>query len=156
MDGLINLREITALENQMVSNGTYLLATDPTMIYSAPKIKSEVPFLDFSPLQNAIKKLENASLGLNERINNIKPNQLLNGQLAQAEQQLVLANGLPRRPWFRHSIYAPGFYTGYGVKTLPGIREAIEQQDWKEMAEQTIALSFSINKLAKYLDQLAK
>ena len=43
--------------------------------------------------------------------------------------------GLPRRPWFRHQVYAPGFYTGYGVKTLPGIREAIEQRNWEEASE---------------------
>ena len=45
-------------------------------------------------------------------------------------------DGLPRRPWYRHQIYAPGFYTGYGVKTLPGIREAIEQRNWAEASEQ--------------------
>ena len=45
-------------------------------------------------------------------------------------------SGLPRRPWYRHTIYAPGFYTGYGVKTLPGVREAIEQRNWKEAQEQ--------------------
>jgi N-acetylated-alpha-linked acidic dipeptidase len=52
------------------------------------------------------------------------------------EQSLTRTEGLPRRPWFRHQIYAPGFYTGYGVKTLPGVREAIEQKQWNEANEQ--------------------
>ena len=48
----------------------------------------------------------------------------------------MLADGLPRRPWFRHQIYAPGFYTGYGVKTFPGIREAMEEGEWGLIDEQ--------------------
>ena len=45
-----------------------------------------------------------------------------------AERQLINETGLPRRDWYKHILYAPGFYTGYAVKTLPGIREAIEQK----------------------------
>ena len=56
----------------------------------------------------------------------------LNDLLYKAERSLIDPNGLPRRPWYKHEIYAPGYYTGYGVKTLPGIREAIEQKNWKE------------------------
>jgi N-acetylated-alpha-linked acidic dipeptidase len=50
----------------------------------------------------------------------------INRLLYQSEQRLTEESGLPERPWFRHLIYAPGFYTGYGVKTMPGIREAVE------------------------------
>ena len=53
----------------------------------------------------------------------------------KAERSLTNENGLPRRPWYKHQIYAPGYYTGYGVKTLPGIREAIEQRNCKEAQE---------------------
>src|SRR5207302_2026481 len=60
----------------------------------------------------------------------------LNATLLQSERALTLADGLPRRPWYRHQIYAPGFYTGYGVKTLPGVREAIEQKHWREADDQ--------------------
>jgi N-acetylated-alpha-linked acidic dipeptidase len=59
----------------------------------------------------------------------------LNKILFQAEQQLLFAKGLPRRPWYKHMIYAPGFYTGYGVKTMPAIREGIEERNWKESQE---------------------
>ncbi|HEX3025451.1 MAG TPA: transferrin receptor-like dimerization domain-containing protein, partial [Chitinophagaceae bacterium] len=80
----------------------------------------------------------------------------LNKTLYQAEQQLLTANGLPRRPWFKHTIYAPGFYTGYGVKTMPGIREAIEQRNWKEAQEQINIDAEAINKFSNYLEQVAK
>ena len=64
-------------------------------------------------------------------------------------------NGLPRRPWYRHAIYAPGFYTGYGVKTLPGIREAIEQRSWKEAQEQIEVDAAVLQKFAAYLEAIA-
>ncbi len=51
------------------------------------------------------------------------------------ERGFLTDRGLPGRPWFRHQLYAPGFYTGYGVKTLPGVREAIENGDEGEAAD---------------------
>ena len=62
--------------------------------------------------------------------------------------------GLPRRPWFKHSLYAPGFYTGYGVKTVPGVREAIEQKNWAETKEQISEVAKSLDKLSSYLEAL--
>jgi N-acetylated-alpha-linked acidic dipeptidase len=61
-----------------------------------------------------------------------------NNKLILVERALTLKDGLPNRPWYEHQIYAPGFYTGYGVKTLPAVRESIEQKQWKE-AETQIA-----------------
>ena len=58
--------------------------------------------------------------------------QQVNQTLIESERRLTSSEGLPGRPWFKHQIYAPGFYTGYGVKTLPAAREAIEQKKWKE------------------------
>jgi N-acetylated-alpha-linked acidic dipeptidase len=79
----------------------------------------------------------------------------LNQLLYQAEQQL-LSEGLPRRPWYRHTIYAPGFYTGYGVKTLPGIREAIEQRNWAEAQEQIEITAKAIERYSSTVDQASK
>src|ERR1044072_498763 len=62
----------------------------------------------------------------------------VNARLIAVERALTLSDGLPNRPWFKHQIYAPGFYTGYGVKTLPAVRESIEQKQWK-LAEEQIA-----------------
>ena len=61
--------------------------------------------------------------------------------------------GLPRRDWFKHLAYAPGFYTGYGVKTLPGIREAIEQKQWDEAKSFIPIVSAAIEKLAAEVDR---
>ena len=54
----------------------------------------------------------------------------VNAKLMQTERVFLLPNGLPNRDWFKHQIYAPGFYTGYGVKTIPAVREAIEHNDY--------------------------
>ena len=61
--------------------------------------------------------------------------------------------GLPRRSWFKHQIYAPGFYTGYGVKTLPGVREAIEQRNWKEASDEVTIVAETIDHLAAEIDR---
>ncbi|MCP4976372.1 MAG: folate hydrolase, partial [Maribacter sp.] len=70
------------------------------------------------------------------------------------EHLLTSKEGLPRRSWYKHQIYAPGFYTGYGVKTLPGVREAIEQKDWKEAQEQIIKLSGTLKDFNIYIQEL--
>ncbi|MDI9364318.1 MAG: transferrin receptor-like dimerization domain-containing protein [Flavobacterium sp.] len=154
-----NLRESTELENQLVQNKTYVLAADPKDNLKAPIAKAEVPFIDFSPLQNALKALDKSAEELAKTCNKStteaeKDN--INKALFQAEQQLLSPTGLPNRSWYKHTIYAPGFYTGYGVKTMPGIREAIEQREWKEAKEQIIIAADAINRLSNYLTQLSK
>ena len=62
----------------------------------------------------------------------------LNTKLIESERKLTNEEGLPRRPWFKHLLYAPGIYSGYGVKTVPSVREGIEQKRYAE-AEQEIA-----------------
>ncbi|MCW3119241.1 MAG: protease-associated domain protein, partial [Chitinophagaceae bacterium] len=97
----------------------------------------EVPYLNFSSLENELMLLKAASEEFRKLYSKAtglpaeKRNQL-NMILYKAERNLTQPNGLPRRNWYRHQIYAPGYYTGYGVKTLPGIREGIEERNWKE------------------------
>jgi len=78
----------------------------------------------------------------------------LNKKLMHSELALTDASGLPRRSWYKHQIYAPGFYTGYGVKTLPGVREAIEQKEWPEAQEQIKKLAQTLNKLNNHIESL--
>jgi N-acetylated-alpha-linked acidic dipeptidase len=137
---LNNMREETAAENQMITEKRFLHAADPKDGYQPRKAKDPVPYLDFSPLQNALAELKQTTriFADSSALENINPEDLekLNSILYQCEQALLTDTGLPRRPWYRHTIYAPGYYTGYGVKTLPGIREAIEQRNWSEARQQ--------------------
>jgi N-acetylated-alpha-linked acidic dipeptidase len=79
----------------------------------------------------------------------------LNARLIATERMLTREEGLPGRPWYRHHLYAPGFYTGYGVKTLPGVREAIEQGRWDEAREQITRLADVLGAVAASIDDAA-
>ncbi len=153
------LREQTAVDNQLIRENLFTIADKVTEPLVVPAAKPEVPFINFAPLQNAVNQLEKASTGLQQFLSEKSPTQkadpALNGMLYRAEQMLLLEKGLPRRSWYRHSIYAPGFYTGYGVKTLPGIREALEQRNWEEAATQIEATADHINRLALYLNKIS-
>jgi len=134
---LDNMRTETDQQNRMIGEKLFELASDPVKTYHSPVQKDPVPYLNFSSLDNAMAKLKEASEKLSNEYNagfNLPPDKQnrLNEDLYKAERQLTNENGLPGRPWYKHQIYAPGLYTGYGVKTLPGIREAIENRNWKE------------------------
>src|ERR1035437_3464627 len=160
IDLLQQTKENTEIENQLIRSNDYTLAADPTKTFILPKAKDEVPYRDFSPLQNALSSLQKSSDSLSKAWNKAvtinADHDALNKALYQAEQQLLTTNGLPRRGWYKHSLYAPGFYTGYGVKTLPGIREAIEQRNWKEAQDQISIDAMAINRLSNYLMNATK
>jgi N-acetylated-alpha-linked acidic dipeptidase len=61
--------------------------------------------------------------------------------LIESERKLTASAGLPNRPWFKHQLYAPGFYTGYAVKTVPAVREAIEQKQWRQADEAIVVVA---------------
>jgi N-acetylated-alpha-linked acidic dipeptidase len=148
------MRESTLVQNQVIKSGNYRLAKDPAKFFKAPEPEEEVPFIDFSPLQNALRSLELSSAKLSEALSKSSPEKgkaELNKRLYQAEQVLLNDQGLPRRDWYKHTLYAPGFYTGYGVKTIPGVREAIEQRNWKEAEEQIHLVAEAINRFSDHL-----
>jgi N-acetylated-alpha-linked acidic dipeptidase len=159
MTELDQMRETTALTNQLIRERVFGNATDTALHLIPPAAKDEVPFLNFSSLQNALNELEKVTNRLADMLAKSRPTgaraDAVNQALYKAEQQLLSDNGLPRRPWYRHTIYAPGFYTGYGVKTLPGIREAIEQRNWKEAQEQIEIDAAVLNKFSSYLASIA-
>jgi N-acetylated-alpha-linked acidic dipeptidase len=154
------MRESTEVENQMIAEKRYVLANDPTERFNPPASKEAVPFLNFSSLQNAVASLEKSAATFSDLYTaNPKPNTNianLNKLLFQSERKLLSETGLPRRPWYKHTIYAPGFYTGYGVKTLPGIREAIEQRNWKEAQEQIESVTSALIKFSVQVDAANK
>ncbi|MBA2248597.1 MAG: M28 family peptidase [Chitinophagaceae bacterium] len=159
IDLLQQTKENTEMDNRLINSKEYTLAADPAKTYIVPKLKSDVPYLDFSPLQNALSALQKSSDSLsviwNKAVATNVDHDALNKALYRAEQQLLSTNGLPRRGWYKHTLYAPGFYTGYGVKTLPGIREAIEQRNWKEAQDQISIDAQAISRLANYLMEVA-
>ncbi len=140
--------EITE-QNKELQDGDLVANADPKKRYVPPVFEEVPPHLNFAPLLNASDTLTRSAEHYQKALETATKNggltlgqasiQSLNAKLIQSERKLASADGLPGRPWFKHMIYAPGFYTGYGVKTIPGVREAIEQKKWKE-AEQQIAI----------------
>ena len=137
---LDNMRNETKLRNKMVSNNLFKLAEDPLDKLLPVAMEDTVPRLDFSALDRSLDSLKATAAQyrkLSSSATDVTPGvqRQLNVILYGSERQLLTEKGLPKRPWYRHQVYAPGYYTGYGVKTLPGIREAIEQRQWKEAQE---------------------
>ena len=159
-----NARSENEERNRLIRERAYEIAADPTKTYIPPKPEPIVPFLDFAPLQNAISKLQRSAHEYDRAASSL-PSDALNASVREAaldqalmhiEQALTLPQGLPRRPWFRHQIYAPGFYTGYGVKTIPGVREAIEQKQWNEANQQIEVVAKVIENYAAQVDRAAE
>ncbi|MBK6722003.1 MAG: M28 family peptidase [Acidobacteria bacterium] len=154
------MREDTKTMNQMISSGMWQAVQDPKERLSTPATKDEVPQIDFEPLKNALAKLRESANYYQRASSGRQPSAAaqknLDEILYKTERALTRTEGLPRRDWFRHQIYAPGFYTGYGVKTLPGVREAIEQRDWREAREQIAIVSRVLDGFAAEIDRAAK
>lgn len=150
-----SMHESTAIDNALIKANAYSLAADPTKPYHSPAVKDTVPALDFNALKTALDSLKKTADKLAANWQKQSQTDIdhdkLNKLLYHAEQQLLDAEGLPRRPWYKHTLYAPGFYTGYGVKTLPGIREAIEQRNWPEAQQQIGVVAAAVMRLAGYL-----
>ncbi len=155
-----SLREDAKTSNQMISSGMWRAVQDPTDHLATPKLKSEVPNINFEPLKNALAKLKNSAAEYQKAAAgkqlSVSERKTLDDILYKSERMLTRNEGLPRRDWFRHQIYAPGFYTGYGVKTLPGVREALEQREWTEAQEQILIVSRTIEGFAAQIDRAVK
>ena len=151
-----------AEKNRNIDNNTYDLVADPTQTSVTPQREPPAMGLNFTPLQNALTRLQQSTrnydtalrdASTSTRLKSRDTQQLLDSALRQIETALVDERGLPRRPWFKHMIYAPGFYTGYGAKTLPGVREAIEQHKWNEAAEQIAIVASTLERTAAQIDR---
>jgi N-acetylated-alpha-linked acidic dipeptidase len=80
----------------------------------------------------------------------------MNAKLRETERALLIPAGLPNRPWFHHSIYAPGQYTGYAAVVIPGVNEAIDRGDLRRIEEQIAALAAALNRATLVLGQSAR
>jgi N-acetylated-alpha-linked acidic dipeptidase len=155
-------REKIADRNQRIREKTDVLAADPKETYVAAASEPPVPFLNLAPLQNASAKLKAAADKFDQAVADPKnlariaapdTGARLDAELRTIDMAFTSGAGLPRRPWFKHQIYAPGYYTGYGVKTLPGVREAIEQHAWSEAEAQAAVTAEAIGRAVDVLDR---
>jgi N-acetylated-alpha-linked acidic dipeptidase len=147
---------------KLLDDDAYELTTNPEKPRAPPPRDAEVPYLNFADLDNAIEKLEQsaksfdreyARLGKTDDASSSAGRERLNAALTELEQTLTDSQGLPGREWYRHMVYAPGLHTGYGVKTLPGIREAIEERRWDEANRYIGVVARALNAYSARLDR---
>ena len=144
--------------NTEIAEGVYQALRDPKSVRVAPSTEAVPPYFNFAPLDQASDDLTAAAAAYDKAFaaHATAVPTALNPQILQAERVLMDPDGLPRRPWFKDMMYAPGFYTGYGVKTLPAVREAIEQKQWKEVDAQIARTAAAVEREASLLKAATK
>ena len=155
-------KEIAA-KNRAIAEGYYAITSDPREPTVAPARETPPPEFDFAPLLNALDTLNAASQKFEKayaqwsKTGDTPPSALdkVNDIIIRSERMLTSNDGLPKRPWYKHLLYAPGYYTGYGVKTMPGAREAIEQGEWANVDTQIARIAAALKDEAALVNQAA-
>jgi N-acetylated-alpha-linked acidic dipeptidase len=165
-DLLTAARDSITEQNQQVEESTFVAMNDPRRPLVPPTREPVPPFVNFAPVQNGATRLKSATSRFEtayaaamkdggSALDSARVRQV-NAALLEAERRLAPSEGLPQRPWYRQLLSAPGWYTGYTPKTMPGIREAIEEKRWAEAEEQAAALGKALEAEAEVLDRAAE
>lgn len=152
-------RDEAAAQAKLLASNAYALAADPTEGHAAPTPYAQSPVLAFGPLDAAVAKLKTSAKAFDDTLAARGPSlskgqkDRLDAAIRPLDQTLLRDEGLPGRPWYRNMIYAPGRFTGYGAKTLPGVREAIEE---RRFADASAYIGLTAQALDAYAAQLDK
>jgi N-acetylated-alpha-linked acidic dipeptidase len=162
---LVQDRRRRAIEiNRLLDEGVFTLTADPTRVLQPPPREAAVLPIDFAALESAVARLKHSAQAYDAAYAKLTAGDIrlsaaqrtqLNELLQGMEQKLTDARGLPGRDWFRHFIYAPGQLTGYAVKTVPAVREAIEGARWDEANQYAQITAGVLNAYCDRLDQAA-
>jgi len=146
--------------NRQISDGVLAAINDPKEPRPIPALDEVPPALNFAPLENAATALTRAAERYKTATARVSSDSAVlrqvNAKLIQSERQFIDEAGLPRRPWYRHLLYAPGFYTGYGVKTIPGVREAIEEKRYAEAEREAARAAAAVDREAALVNAAAQ
>jgi len=152
-------REAALIQNKMLADGVFKLAADPTKSSGDPTALKQVPAIDFAPLDAAVTRLKASAKSYDEALaqNGAKlspdARMILDTLMLSLDQTLTDNTGLPERPWYRNQIYAPGRFTGYGAKTIPGVREAIEDERFDDADRYSKIIAGVLDAYSARLDQ---
>jgi N-acetylated-alpha-linked acidic dipeptidase len=146
-----------------LDEGVFAAISNPSSPTFAPPREEVPPHLDFAPFDNAADALTNAADRYHRALHKawaagVPANKLadLNQKMMQSEHDLTTQEGLLRRGWYKHMIDAPGVYSGYGAKTIPGVREAIEQKHWDEANSEIVRIAAVLDKETALIDSAAE
>jgi N-acetylated-alpha-linked acidic dipeptidase len=151
--------------NREIVEGVFTATADPKQTFVPPSREDIPPYLNFAPLENGVDAITRAAERYDKALARAQRNGkatldrvllgTLNQKLIQSERKLTTPEGLPGRPWYQHQVYAPGSYTGYGVKTIPAVREAIEQKKWNEAGAAIIRVGQVFDQEAALIESAA-
>jgi N-acetylated-alpha-linked acidic dipeptidase len=159
------MRKRTRRHNLLVGQRVPALANDPDAPLAPSALAEEIPALELGPLDDAVAGLARSAERYAKALSAFRasPAALTDAELArlnrilrQSERRLAPAEGLPGRPWYRHLVYAPGHYTGHVVRTLPGVREAVERRQWPDVEPAVRAVARAIGSYATEADRAAE
>ena len=152
-----SMREETEKGNKLIDDGTYAAAINPYKSIGVPAKKEPVPHFNFAPLRNALARLQKAADRYDEVAEGrTEVSSKINNLLFTSERLLTRDAGLEGRSWYKHHVYAPGFYTGYGVKTIPGVREAIEEREYDKVSPQIAIAASVLNNMAARIETISE
>jgi N-acetylated-alpha-linked acidic dipeptidase len=152
-------REAAEAQAKMLAADAYRLADDPTKTSGPPTMLKSVPHFNMAPLENAVDHLKRSAkaydtaLAARGAAQSNAAKAKLTELAQQTEQTLAVDVGLPGREWYKNLIYAPGRYTGYAPKTLPGVREAIEEERWADVDRYASLTGAALDAYADKLDE---
>jgi len=147
--------------DQLLGDGAFALAQNPRLPRAPPARLADVPPLNFAELDEAVERLKASAKAFDAEYLRIAASEdprdnaervRMNAALSGLETALTDPKGLPGRAWYQHMMYAPGLNTGYGVKTLPGIREAIEERHWDQANQYVGVVAHALNAYSHRLD----
>ncbi|MGC9292399.1 MAG: transferrin receptor-like dimerization domain-containing protein [Acidobacteriaceae bacterium] len=164
---LKDARAKIAEDNLETKEGVYEAISDPQKpALVPPKHEAAPPYLNFAPLENAVAHFTRSAHEYQQALQHAEQNggadldsnhvDAVDQTLMQVEREFLSPNGLPNRPWFQHQIYAPGAYTGYGAKTIPGVREALDQHDWPLAEKEAVVVGKAMDAAAQKVSQAAQ
>ncbi len=152
--------------NREIEEGVFKATNDPKRPLVAPAVEAVPPHLNFAPMENAVEALTRSAGEYHKALEQASANGgaalasaslvQVNKMLIKSERKFTTAEGLPNRPWFKHQLYAPGFYTGYAAKTVPAVREAIEQKQWKRADDAIVVVGHVLEDEAALISSAAQ
>ena len=151
--------------NQEIEEGVFTALADPQKISVPPPVKTVPPYLNFAPLKNGVESLKRSSERYQaayakwEKSGTDLPPDVaaaLNADLLKIQRAFLTERGLPERPWFKHQVYAPGAYTGYGAKPIAAVREYMDQEKWKEAEGQVPIVGQVLENVAAAINHAAE
>jgi N-acetylated-alpha-linked acidic dipeptidase len=152
--------------NQELEEGLFKAMFDPRHPTVAPAKEEVPPHLNFAPIENALDSLTRSAKDYQQALSQMQSSLgddatapklgTVNKDLIETERRLTNADGLPQRPWYKHLLYAPGVYTGYGVKTVPGVREGIELKKYAEADQEIVRVSKALENESALIESAAR